>query len=539
MSNETRIVTTAVVAGEDVQRGDLIALDEQGQARVVVEPGTEGSLFRPLSQEVNEHVINAVQNHVIADVGAPDGQAFVSMASAQFNNGNYALAYIADGHVVASFYQEDGTLIADCPLAFSNDKYQSVAMAVRTDQTLAVAFYAGADAELHTVIFDADGNTIEADKQIEAKTAGGSLSVAAVTTGGYVVGYAMGDMRTPKAALMTAANKIASFILPAVNVKAPVNFNQSIKVVGLKVGGFAFVYALALQQEPNNPGEEDKDSQVYFHLYNNQGVEIVGQTKVGFAHQSAPAGAFVVATAMNHGGFAVGSYAGWQPGFQLTNIDASGKQIGFIPALDNASAGDFPNRMDLTCLTNGNLAVVWNAHDYACGAVFSSIDNKAISPRVNYGHCAGAVAIATVPGNAGAVVAFQSESVLAVGRVNDRLYGDVSQTTLPAGKAHSAIVVQATTNKLGGDATSLMAGSVGDNIVFGVCASYNVPQRTLIGVADEDASASASFQVQIAGEAKLRTPFKQPCVINARGNLIPGQKLSVIGNTAILNGIQS
>lgn len=61
---------------------------------------------------------------------------------------------------------------------------------------------------------------------------------------------------------------------------------------------------------------------------------------------------------------------------------------------------------------------------------------------------------------------------------------------------------------------------------------------TPIGVAQNDAPIGKAATVQTSGNSNIRLTFQQTYTVNAQAQTPPGQKMSVIGNAATLNGIQ-
>ncbi len=61
-----------------------------------------------------------------------------------------------------------------------------------------------------------------------------------------------------------------------------------------------------------------------------------------------------------------------------------------------------------------------------------------------------------------------------------------------------------------------------------------------VGVATAAASAGQNVTVQITGGVTTRLSFKYPLILDYRGNSpVPGQYMSIVGNTAILQGVQA
>jgi hypothetical protein len=65
------------------------------------------------------------------------------------------------------------------------------------------------------------------------------------------------------------------------------------------------------------------------------------------------------------------------------------------------------------------------------------------------------------------------------------------------------------------------------------------PAQTPLGVAAASASKGSAVPVQITGNATLRLGFAQPYAVDANAGSPPGQRMSVVGNQAMLSGVQA
>lgn len=83
----------------------------------------------------------------------------------------------------------------------------------------------------------------------------------------------------------------------------------------------------------------------------------------------------------------------------------------------------------------------------------------------------------------------------------------------------------------------LIAGATTSGVKFGIFSSVVLACQP-IGVAKATTASAGSVPVQILGAAQTRLTFQTPYAVDARASNPPGQKMSVAGNLAILNGVQ-
>lgn len=524
-----------VPTAEAVKKGDLITIGADGKARFAVEPGSALAKFRPLHQQEAVTAVNAVAETYFLDVDAPDASACAGLASLYLKNGNFAVAFVAQSQVQVSVFTNDGALVDNTKLGLSDGVHLDVALTALPSGNFAVAYCEGAAAQLKVALFNCDAVMIHSGVIVPTTAAPTSLSLAAFNDSSFVLAFCVSDQ--PFFVRFSAAGEPQSAVTSVDSASSsPVGNNQSVKVITLAGGTFVVVYAQV----------SDLSGFVFLQVFSAAGLPLSQKMAVGenltLLNNVGP---FVTAAAMNGGGFAVGTYGGKAPGYQLNIFGATGVAQGGTIVLDAFGGEQLPNRMALAGLESGNVGVVWSS-TLVTGAVYAP-DGTAVFVRAGYAPGSGSVALdATIHG---AVVAFQgqvdgqAEPVLYVGEVNNLLYGETSPTAIAAGKLGSRPVVFALQSTLGSYGSQFMAGIANDNVQLVKVENYSIMQQSLIGVADADTAADQAVPVRVAGAVTLRVPFKQPFAADFNtssvSGITPGQKISVIGDLAILKGIQS
>lgn len=526
------MLTSKIMTGEDVKTGDLITIGPDGLGRFAVEPGTPGAEFRPLVQIESLDIVNETRQKYFIGIDAPDCTADGALASVYLSNGNYALAFTAGGQVSVATYAGDGQLLNNKQLGFSDNVHLGVAMVALENNTFAVAFSTGTPAMLNVMVVGNNGSIINDAVVVPNAVEITSVNAAVLADGSFVVAYAVGDKRQPAFVRFTPAGHLIgnSELVGSEPVEAALH-SQSVSVCALIENRFVVTHGAT----------DGVTGVVKAFLYDNNGQLLSDFAQAGENLSLCDTGPFITSAALIGGGFAVTSYGGIGPGFQLSIFNNDCQQLS-TTCLDPFDQFNQPNRMAVAGLANGNVGVVWSG-PYTNGAVYSP-EGAVIFPRSGYGLNGGSVALTAAP--EGAVVTYQgrpdvvtNKAYLHTGLVNNLLYGDVTTTTLESGKAFSRPIGFAADIDADGRTSGIIIAATNGNVQLATVVSYKIPQQTLVGVAVTDADKGTECEIQINGAVELRVPFKQPCAVDYNSNPTPGQKMSVIGNCAILKGIQA
>lgn len=523
--------TTQLIAGESLMSGLLVAVRADGKVHYVLDPSDPNAAARPMCQQ---HVVakNETQTPNILGVKPEAGENQKAMASITLPNGNYAVGFTATGKYHLTMYSATGAMLFKTTFGVTSEQAEIALVALR-DGKIAVAMKLGTTGCVQVVVVDADGVAKTANV-IEQTDTASSLSVVLLNNGDFAVAFATDNVRHEvRAAVFNTKCEAVAPVRTIDFFDQPTTTRQSVVAAAISTG-FMVAYS----------GVEAPSGKVYFKLLDYTGLaNSSGRTQVGDAIHLAEDAPFVTAVALKDG-FAIGSYGGIGPGFQLNIYNGEGEGLGGNITLDPFDAMMKPNRMALACLDNGNVGVIWATRSNAQGAVYSPA-GRTVFKRAHYGSGVGSVAIAAAPG--GAVVAMQGQDTsdsslqMYAGYVNYNLYGDVAMTTVQASNRFSAIVVGPVPSTLPYEGSTMLftGGNVDDQLVqVDLMASYELPAQVVIGVTVGDAEKDEPIEVVVEGDATLATPFKRPGAYNYRDSSMPGQKFSVIGNLVSLKGIQ-
>lgn len=527
-NTQAPILATAP-AGEDIKIGKIVTLGSDNRAYWALDPAKPNARFRPIYQAEPVVAINEVQNHFIADVAAPDATAITGYAMATFLNspGKKAIAYSADGNIVVTIINNDGTLVKDIVLGENNHQAVPVALTPLNNNTMAVGFYSGNLGSLTHAIVTPGGDLIGNMIIDDADIGFGSISMDTLANGGFVIGYSRNGLPAYKAFDVTGTTCVSSSNLSAGNF--PIGYNQSVSVSALKAGGFIVAYSVT----------DGANSYTAVKRFN-AGYTLMGsEMKVGDTQTDAKAGGFVYSAALDGGGFAVGTYAPGGSPYQMVIYNANG-QIA-LPTPDSIKFGkafkpEFPNHFALAGLIDGNLAVLWNEEGNAVGAVFDPT-GQPVSPRVLYGPCTGSVQLTVQKRMVSACVAFQNAPKLYAGVVNNKLFGQVTELEMESGQAQTTLIIDQCLNPEHAGGNWFIVGNFTDCVNYTHLGSYTIDARLPIGVSVKDAVKGAESRIATTGTMDLDEAFDRPYAVDA--NKDAGQRFCVIGKTITLKGIQS
>lgn len=522
------MTTTKLVAGEDLLPGDLVAVCEDGKVRYVA----ENSQARPLYVEERVVVKNGVQGSTIVGTNPVQSDLGRAMASTKHPNGGYAVAYTSEGIYCVSMFDLAGHLIARQTLGQTPDVAE-IAIASLGEKGVVVAFKQN-DGLVQFYMFDENG-TLTNTGLVANSTHASSISLAVLDNGFFVIAFATDDKQHQVYAVLHDTKGA-----PVQNTKVdffsnPTTFTQSVAVAALVGGGYVIAYGAT----------DGTSGKVYFKIYDHAGSVVADRAQAGEDISLSPDAPFVSATGLTGGGFAIGSYGGIGPGFQLSVFDAKGANLGGHIVLDPFDQNTKPNRLALAGLDNGNVAVAWAGLSYAYGSVYTAAGAVVFS-KANYGATKGSIALAAA--ESGAVVAHQGVQEdgktiqVMAGQVGPLLYGEVAPTAIDSGVAYTALTVLPFNLMLPYEVSgSLIVGGHDsqDLVQIDTLASYTQGAQSVIGVVVESASKDEAVEVVVEGSWELRVPFKLPYSGDFRSaGQIKGQQLSIIGNTAFLKGIQ-
>jgi hypothetical protein len=519
------VLTANIIAAEAIKAGDIVVIGSDGLGHYALPPDAPGAMFRPIIQPSPINVANGIQETIILAPSAANTSNHIGEKSILLPNGNVVFIYTAGGNTQASVVSLNGSLVGSQILGANDGIDFSVDAVLLSNGNIAAFFHVAPSSALAMAVIDKNANFVLQTAIIETSTGGGAISADVMIDGNLIVAYTDGQNRSPKIQIRTASGGVVTAGFIPNTSSAPVANNTSVSVNALKAGGFSLVYATT----------DGTNGQVYACVFSGIGSALSNNIQVGQPQTGSTIGAFVKSVALPDGGFAVVAYGGNGPGFALNIFNNNAQPQGANIVLDAYDGNDSVNRAGITVLENGNIAVIWRVFGNAYGAVYTTA-GLPIVQKTSFGAFSSSVAITTIP-RGGAAVALQGASELFIGALDNNLSGNFT-AALPAGLQNSIPLIQPIAAAIYTSATGLIAGTVSSNVTVGIFASYKIDQATPIGVATTATGANQDLTVQTAGVATVRLSFGQPYSLDANNNTPPGQKMSVIGNTAILKGIQ-
>lgn len=526
----TPAITTTVVAGEAISAGDLVTLSEDNLAYYAVEPRLPGAAVRPVYRPVaatNVAVtpVTTVSNSIATNYNNNIAQAVLS-------NGNVVLVWVESSspyNVRFGIYNNFGQLQGAIGTVGTTPSSSSeISVAAIPSGGFVIAYCSSTDPKFS--IFNNLGAVIVAQTSVQSSGNNSrSVAVTVLSNGNIAIAYLIQNstIYEPSYAVFSPAGTV---VKAAASLNTPTAQSSSVHAVdmcALVGGGFVVSYYIA-------PGVVNCRRIDNVGTY--QGSEIAVFTAFGVIN------GFSYLKALTGGGFVVGAYAN-NTTFRASVYNASGVLQGSQITLDSAASYYF-GALAIVSFSSGNWSAIWNTQNQVRAQSFSATGTATggavilFSSSYNYGAVVAAVSasdeLAIIAGitsgsnPANLIVTDSALNVKSLGSTSD--FGNLSSSLILA----SYFPFSAFSST----ASSLFVTSVnGSNLVSGVRTGY-VPACVPMGVAIAGAPKGGSVPVQITGNTTLRTGFTQPFSIDTNGNLPPGQRMSIIGNQAILQGMQ-
>lgn len=521
----TPAITTTVVAGEAISAGDLVTLSEDNLAYYAVEQRGAGALLRPVYRPTS------ASNVAVAPVTS------AGAVSSSYNYNNIGQAVLSNGNVVLTWV--DGNAPYNARFAIYNNLGQlqgaigtlgsayssanDIAVAAIPTGGFVVAYCSATDPKF--VVLNNQGAIVVGQTSVQS-TGNNSRSVGVVVlpNNNIVITYLIQNPTywAPNYAVFSIAGAV---VKAATSLSAPTTQSGSahaVDVCALSGGGFVVSYYLPTGivncRRVDNTG-------------NFQGAEIAALSGLGGIN------GYSYVKSLNTGGFVVGAFAP-NTTYKASVYDGSGVLQGSQILLDSMASSNGWT-FAIVNFSSGNWAAIWISQGVLKAQSFSASGVSIVGP-------------VTLP-----ITPYQFSAISAAVSANDELtigYGSNS-SNLSLVVTDSALNVKsmASTSDFGSSVTiynilmsyfpvSVFSSPINTLFVTtngfaGVRTGY-IPSCIPLGVAIASAPKGGSVPVQITGNTTLRTGFNQPFFIDTNGNLPPGQRMSIIGNQVILQGIQ-
>lgn len=515
-----------MIVGEDVKAGDPISIGADGLAYWGVEPSAVGASLRPLNNV--SPVINGLQIPLItASTQVPTAAS--AFSADKLANGNIVIAWRTDPFIYYAIYKPDGTAVLPATL-IENGGTPAINRPVKVKALAAGGFALGwcnLNGAIYTprfALYDASGVLQGAVLNVEnpaTSFATIAIDIQQLASGNIVYAYGAhnGMNYQPRFSIYNAAGaaQVSNVQVDTTITAAMTLPITALGVIGVTVlSGGSFVYAFGLFDGTN--------TSTFFRRYDANGAALAARTQHS-GTSSQGNGAPLALCATTDGGFVISASN------NIRKYDAGGNAIG--PLVNGLTWGH-----SLTPLAGGGYRVAVCATSLNVW-IFNAGGVQVGTPL--------ALDSGTTTSN------YVTESVLSDGSI---IYSYVK------GSAAVFTRVDANLNVIGGPGTNV-APTIGLPPIFGfgitspisaiptfavisygssgvVVGIYNslVQKLTLIGVATASGAKGSAVPVQYTGVASLRVGFKQPYVVNYQGNTPPGQKMSIVGNSVIMLGVQ-
>ncbi len=536
---------SAFVAGEDIKAGDIITQAADGAVYWAQDPASPYAQLRPVFQPADAYVQNWGAPVIFPQEAA--GDCGVTM---QLDDGAYLYAYrtyvTPDGsggpwsEALFSIYNRDMTVRVF--RVYITKQKSSTSIKVLTATKLKngnIMFVLGGTGSfLSYAIFAQDGSQVVGLTQLDISSVIVGASVALLPNGNVAIGYCLNDSKVKLAILsQTGATIVAPFLVDNMGTGA-INSNQSQtqpcqlavlsdgSMVLANAGGTAqmFTQAGALLGNKilfaNNPWNSNSyinvwamalagggfvlacDATVQYMVYSSTGalLKTLSMTKQANTQNSGPFWDF--AAAPDGGFYAMSAY--------VTGSGNSGDpQIYWISAAKFDAAGVMVGAAVNYKLTNAPMG--WTNFGWGVRC-YVSPDGKVVATTNNVVLIFGA-----------------SLNVL-----TERLALNVPAVTVPA-----AIRVSFKVDTINPNLVSMLMtitpSYTSTGYVAAMLAAYlYAPARVPVGVASTDAVKGSVVSAVIQGPTRTRLMIVKPYSVDATS--AAGQKLSLLGNAAILKG---
>lgn len=515
-----------MILGEDVKAGDPISIGADGLAYWGVEPSAVGASLRPLNN--SGPVINGLQVPLItASTQVPT--AVSAFSADKLANGNIVIAWRTDPFIYYAIYKPDGTPVLPATL-IENGGTPAINRPVKVKALAGGGFALGwcnLNGAIYTprfALYDASGVLQNAVLNVEnpaTSFATIAIDIQQLASGNIVYAYGAhnGTNYQPRFSIYNTAGaaQVSNAQVDTTITAAITLPNTPLGVIGVTVlSGGSFVYAFGLFDGTN--------TNTFFRRYDANGAAQAARTSHAGTYSQGN-GAPLAICSTTDGGFVLSASS------NIKKYDASGNAVG--PAVGGLTWGH-----SLTPLPGGGYRVavcgtslgVWifNAGGVQVGTTLSLDSGTTTSNYVTESTLSdGSILYSYVKGSA-AVFTRVDANLNVIGSPG---------TNVAAATGIPPIFGFGITSPISAIPTFAVISYGASGVAVGIYNSY-VQKLTLIGVATASGAKGSAVPVQYTGVASLRVGFKQPYVVNYQGNTPPGQKMSIVGNSAIMLGVQ-
>jgi hypothetical protein len=518
---------TTFVAGEAVRAGDPLALGTDGLVYAGLEPGVPGSTLKPLSNP--SPVFNTLQIPMVtASTLVP--AVGNSLSVDKLVNGNLVFVWRTDPSLYYAIYKPDGSVVVP-PTILDGVGTSAVNRLLKVKALTGGGFAVGwsiLNGAIQTprfALFDANGLQQGAIINVENPATSFptvAIEIAQLASGDIVYAYGAhnGTNYQPRFSIFSAAGAIKIANVQVDTTMTAAITLQSVALYGnmavVALSGGTFVYGFGLYDGTN--------TRCYFRRYDATGSPLAARASPT-ANYSAGNSAPLVMCATTDGGFVV-SVSNSIGKFDATGATINSANVGLTygHSLTPLPGGGFRVAVSATTLN----VWVFNAAGAQVGTTLSFDTSTTTSNPVTETTLSDGSILFCYNKSATAVYTRVDANLNVIGTA-----GATVGATLPG----AMVFGFATLNGYSAAPTFAVAYCGSAGVQVGLFFGF-LQKLTFIGVATASAAQGSAVPTQYTGVATLRLGFKQPLAVNYQASSPPGQKASIVGNSAILLGVQ-
>lgn len=546
LNTTTAPISATVTAGEAIKAGDLLTLAGDGLSYWATDPTSVAAPFRPMFVASDTYFSpgTGITTLSPSSVGYNENIGFAPVV---LNDGGYLITWLTATAVMFTIFNKDGTVrVANVSLgARSFGSLETAPLSAKLLNNGNVFICAqGASGYLYFYIVSPDGSIVKSATLLEGVSVRGVD--CAVLSGGNVavawISYASSSSCTTKYSVLSQAGDV---VFSTASLSAPNSFTTTwarmLAICAQTDGTFVIAWY-------NYSSSAGANIQRFTATGSSSG------SAVSVSSSSATAQKFVIAP-LTGGGYALVYFADPYNAGNVSLLVYSStltllKTITLTGAsLNSDQSGQFITNVDITPTPDGGVALAWCALISSVAtlyaAKYSAVGNVVVSPY--------AVGVTKQPSlvNTGQVIriylakdgsqGFYITYVGIICQLDSSLnYLREAAIGLVAWGAPVALQWSDSLNDALLDITLIGAQNPSSSSAATVLRMQQlinfIRARVPIGVAQADAAKGATVSLTAIGSATTRLSMSKAYAADFSSS--SGQKLSIIGNTAILKGIQ-
>ncbi|MYM70539.1 hypothetical protein GTP45_27555 [Pseudoduganella sp. FT55W] len=544
-SSSQPVYYTTVTVGEDVQQGQIAVLGEDNLAYYGADPAVPANSVRPI---VNlTPIINAIlmpaparptdTNGINSTNQSSSWGGLNCIAGAALSNGNYVVAWqLNSGNFPVQFAifnnagQQQGAVVTVDGAAATGTTAFCVSIAALTGGGFALAFGRTVAPWVQYGVYDNNGAVVKALTAVNAAitgVGGGGTQIyaLALSNGGFALAY----MNTSVPVTAYAVYDATGTVVKANTALAGGGngFVQGAAFSAAQGGGFVIAYST-------------QTNGTMVQKFKNDGTAVAAAAATGGGNSNYSA----VTPNGNAGGFAVASLV--SANLTVTLYNTNGIQAAAPASAGAVSTGATYPR--IVGLANGDVAVAMMGsgtnitlafHSGTTGKVLKSYTYAQIP--LTYNSNADVSLYATKAGGLSLIGMLSGGSLQCAFDANYNLaapYVALPTPYVPYGNTPPVFFPLVNPVKASADLAVLAGQTNTGGLFVGQIMPY-MPRFIPLGVYTNNAAKGQTAQVQYTGSISLAVGFQAPYNVDAQSQTPPGQRMSIVGNSVIMNGMQS